>query len=98
GRQVADVAVRRQDLVVWPQVLVDGLGLGRALDDDDVHSLALLPGAPGDSARQKGAKGGTAFLRLSTGQARGDRDRVRWLLKGPAASGSVRRRPPCRRE
>ena len=38
GRQVADVAVAGQDLVVWPQVLVDGFGLGRALDDDEVHA------------------------------------------------------------
>src|SRR6185369_10088723 len=38
GRQVADVTVGRQDGVVRAQVLVDGLGLGRALDDDDVHA------------------------------------------------------------
>jgi hypothetical protein len=38
GRQVADVTVGRQDRVVGSQILVDGLGLGRALDDDDVHA------------------------------------------------------------
>ena len=38
GRQVADMAIAGQDLVVRPQVLVDGFGLGRALDDDEVHA------------------------------------------------------------
>jgi hypothetical protein len=37
GRQVTDVTVRGENLVVGPEVFVDGLGLGRALDDDDVH-------------------------------------------------------------
>jgi hypothetical protein len=36
-RQVADMAVRGENRVVGPEILVDGLGLGRALDDDDVH-------------------------------------------------------------
>ena len=43
GRQVADMSVARQDLVVRPQVLVDGLGLGRALDDDEVHAVPWGP-------------------------------------------------------
>ena len=38
GRQVADMAVGGQDLVVLAQVFVDRLGLGRRLDDDDFHS------------------------------------------------------------
>ena len=33
-RQVADVAHRRDDLVVAPEILVDGLGLRRRLDHD----------------------------------------------------------------
>ena len=37
GRQVADVAVRGQDLIARAQILVDGLGLCGALDDDEVH-------------------------------------------------------------
>ena len=37
GRQVAHVSVARQHRVIGAQVLIDGLGLGRALDDDDVH-------------------------------------------------------------
>ena len=37
GRQIADMAVARQDRIVGPQVFIDGLGLGRTLDDDDVH-------------------------------------------------------------
>ena len=43
GRQVADMPVGRQDRIVRAQVLVDGLGLGRALDDDDVHAEVLRP-------------------------------------------------------
>ncbi len=37
GRQVADVAVRGQHREAGAEVLIDGLGLGRALDDDDDH-------------------------------------------------------------
>jgi hypothetical protein len=36
-RQIADVAERGQNLVVLAQIFVDCLGLGRRLDDDDVH-------------------------------------------------------------
>ena len=35
--QVAHMPVRREHAVAWPQVLVDGLGLGWQFDDDDVH-------------------------------------------------------------
>src|SRR5205085_2571580 len=41
GRQVADVAVTGQHEVAGAQVLVDGLGLGRRLDDDEVHRAAV---------------------------------------------------------
>ena len=37
GRQIAHMAVRGEYDIVAAQVLVDGLGLGRALDNDDVH-------------------------------------------------------------
>src|SRR5690606_29727373 len=37
GRQVADVAVGSQNLIVRAQVFIDGLGLGGALDDDEIH-------------------------------------------------------------
>ena len=36
-RQVADVTVGGQDRVVRTEVLVDGLGLCRAFDDDEIH-------------------------------------------------------------
>ena len=40
ARQIAHMAVTRQDREVGPQVLVYGLGLGRALDNDDcVHAV-----------------------------------------------------------
>ena len=41
GRQVAHVAVAGQHGIARAQVLVDGLGLGRRLDDDDVHGIPL---------------------------------------------------------
>ncbi len=47
-RQVADMAVARQHGVARPQVLVDGLGLGRRFDDNYIHAtMTILPvGAP----------------------------------------------------
>ena len=36
--QVAHMAVAGQDDIVRAEILVDGFGLGRTLDDDDVHS------------------------------------------------------------
>src|SRR5690606_5363011 len=42
GRQVADMAEGRQNLVVRAEIFVDGLGLGGRLDDDDVHGPALI--------------------------------------------------------
>ena len=37
GRQVADMAVARHDLVVAAEIFIDRFGLGRRFDDDDVH-------------------------------------------------------------
>ena len=37
-RQIADVAVGRIDLVILAKIFVDGLGLRRRFDDDDIHS------------------------------------------------------------
>ena len=37
GRQVAHMAERGQHLVAGAKVFVDRLGLGRRLDDDDIH-------------------------------------------------------------
>ena len=37
-RQVADVPVRRQHLIVGAKVAVDGAGFTRAFDDDNVHA------------------------------------------------------------
>ena len=39
--KVADVAVGGEHLVVIAKVLVDGLGLGRALDDDELHYVRV---------------------------------------------------------
>ena len=51
GRQVADVAEARQHLIAGAQILIDGLGLGRGLDDEDVHADAFY--APhGNKANQ----------------------------------------------
>ena len=38
GRQVADMAIAGDDLVVGAEVFVDSLRLGRRFDDDDVHA------------------------------------------------------------
>ena len=43
-RQVADVPVGGQDLVIGAEVLVDGLGLCGAFDDDEVHVRGLWKG------------------------------------------------------
>ena len=40
GRKVADMAVGGEDLEVRAEILVDGLGLGRGLDDDYVHNVS----------------------------------------------------------
>ena len=46
-RQVADMAVARQNGEPFAQILVDGLGLGRRFDDNDVHERAqVLQAAP----------------------------------------------------
>ena len=37
GRQVADMTVRGEDLVVLAQILLDGFGLGRGFDNDELH-------------------------------------------------------------
>ena len=37
GRQIADMPIGGEDGVVRTKILVDGLGLGRRFDDDDVH-------------------------------------------------------------
>ena len=40
-RQVADMAIAGDDLVVVAQILVDGLRLRRRFDDDDFHESRL---------------------------------------------------------
>src|SRR5262249_48578083 len=42
GRQVADMAERGQHLVAPAEVLVDGLGLGGGLEEDDVHAFPCV--------------------------------------------------------
>ena len=41
GRQIPDMAKRGVDAIVLTQIFVDGLGLGRQLDDHDFHSNFL---------------------------------------------------------
>jgi hypothetical protein len=49
GRQVADMAIGGQNLIVRTQVFIDGLGLGGALDDDEIHGALF-----GKSGRERG--------------------------------------------
>src|SRR6185312_11022760 len=53
GRKVADMAIARQDLVALAQVFVDGLRLGRRLDDDDVHRVNSVPKPGTDSSASR---------------------------------------------
>ena len=41
GREVADMAERRQDLVGGAQIFVDRLGLGRRFHNDDIHVIPM---------------------------------------------------------
>ena len=41
GGEVADVAERRQHLVGSAQILIDRLGLGRRLHNDDIHVIPI---------------------------------------------------------
>ena len=41
GRQIADMAVAGDDLVVAAQIFVDGFRLGGRFDDDDFHESVL---------------------------------------------------------
>ena len=41
GRQVADMAKARQDLIVLAKIAVDCLGLGRTFNDDELHWFML---------------------------------------------------------
>ena len=43
GRQVADVAVAGEDLVIPPKVFLDGFGLGRRFDDNELHCGFSVP-------------------------------------------------------
>jgi hypothetical protein len=43
-RQVADMPVGGQDLVVRTEIFVDGLGFRRGFDDDDIHWLPKFGG------------------------------------------------------
>ena len=52
-RQVADMAVRRQYLVLRPQILINSLGLGRRLDDDEVGGAHCAGSDMGKDFRQQ---------------------------------------------
>jgi hypothetical protein len=53
GGQVADVPEGGQDLVVPAEILVDRLGLGRRLDDDDFHEGLPTMAASGCSVASR---------------------------------------------
>ena len=40
-RQVANVAERSQNLVARAEIFIDGFGLGRRLDDNDIHVFPM---------------------------------------------------------
>ena len=42
GRQIADMAIGRIDLVALAEIFVDRLGLRRRFDDDDIHATVLI--------------------------------------------------------
>ena len=76
GYQVANVAVRGQDVEVLAQVLVDRLGLGGRFDDEEVlgHAGACsradpLSGRPDGEARGERGPGGLFSLRHHSGRA-----------------------------
>jgi hypothetical protein len=58
GGEVADVAHGGFDDVTVAEVLVDGLGLGGGLDDDEVLGLAGLFGRPGLLWGRRDGRGG----------------------------------------
>ena len=67
GRQVAHVPERGVDLVIGPEIFVDRLGLGRRLDDDNVHEntlkfngLVFEGGSCDPSSRAPGGQAGGA--------------------------------------
>ena len=86
GRQVSYVAVAGQHAVVGAQVLVDGLGLGRAFDDDDVHKVRMLGWGTGRPRRRR--KWGPPPA-LSTG---GIADGVEHGVSDDGLAGGARRR------
>ena len=84
GREVAHVTERGVDVVILAQIFVDGLGLGRRLDDYDFHARQSLSGARISFERSKitspgrtwqGAENGGvgAACQMGTGTAQGKR-------------------------
>ena len=69
GGQVAHMAEGRQDLVAGAQILVDGLGLGGAFDDDDPHARASASLSFGDLGM-----GGAVLARMMPMPADGGRE------------------------
>ena len=41
GRKISDMTKRGQDLIARPKIFVDGLGLGRRFDDDNLHVIPM---------------------------------------------------------
>ena len=60
GRQVANMAIARQHPVSGAEIFLDGLGLGRGFDDDELHlafsSRIRTRVGSGESPRQAGCK------------------------------------------
>ncbi len=69
--QIANVAIARLDLWHIRQVFLDGLGLGRRFDDDDIHARAQSSDGPRIRGLGLGVGSGTSPLR-SWSEARSD--------------------------
>src|SRR5690606_26128071 len=94
GHQVADVAVRGQDLEVLAEVLVDRLGLGGRLDDEQVLGHAgEAPGRPArgrqDDAARGGTRAGVYFIKAPARPTLSSKGAVRGPGRGPGPGGSA---------
>src|SRR5262249_23668494 len=84
GRQVAHMAERGQHLIAPAEVLVDGLGLGGGLDDDDVHACLWVFGVAADPP-------GSESGRDDAGKMGKSPRRVKWLMVFRYAKGPPQR-------
>ena len=81
-RQVAHMAVAGQHLVAAAEILVDGLGLGRRFDDDDVHRPLMS---------DRSCPTGSAVRNPCAVRLQQERNRLPgWRSRRPASSSSSR--------